>query len=251
MKSEAIALLLAIGLNLAGCASSQKKPVALENEKNPQYQYELAVTAMKYGLADEAIQYLNQAVALDPAHYLAHFMLGDIYAQRKNYGDAAAAFERCLELKPDYSDTNTRLGYVYEEMGLLDKAEGPYLRAYAQKATLEACLNLARLYYRQNKLGPALEFGQRALGHDNRSIAAHNLLGVVLNELRRYPEAIQSFQNVLAIEPANVVAGINLAAAFINNSNLKEARELLLKLLPLAKEEALKERISQMLEKIK
>ena len=76
-----------------GCASAPKKKPALPKEKDPQYQYELALTAMRYGLPDEALKYLHQVVSLDANHYPSFFLLGAIQAQKKNFEEAEAALE--------------------------------------------------------------------------------------------------------------------------------------------------------------
>jgi ABC-type transporter lipoprotein component MlaA len=47
-------LLAAACFGLAFCATAQKKP-KVDNEKDPQYQYEKAIIAMKYGLPDLVI----------------------------------------------------------------------------------------------------------------------------------------------------------------------------------------------------
>lgn len=233
------------------CASTSKKKPTLPKEKDPQYQYELAVTAMRYGFPEEALRYLEQAISLDPNHYSSFFLLGTIHTQRRNLEEAAAAFKKCVEIKPDSIEAHLRLGYVYQEMHELDLAEGEYERAGAREGNVEAAISLAMLYYDQNRLEQALDIVTMATQKDNRSFPAYNLQGVILNELGRYDEAISSFQNALRISPQNDVASINLAAAFINKGNLEEAEALLEKILERVKDENLKKRVLEYLEKIK
>ena len=235
---------------LIACASTPKKPT-LPKEKDPQYQYELALTAMRYGLPEEALKYLHQAVSLDPNHYPSFFLLGAIHAQKRNLEEAVAAFRRCLEIKPDSAEAHLRLGYAYQEMHELDLAEEEYKKAGAREGNVEAAISLAKLYYDQNKLEQALETVTIATEKDNRSFPAYNLQGVILNELGRYEEAILSFQNALRIAPQNDVASINLAAALINKGDLEAAKALLEKILDRVKDENLRQRVLQYLEKIK
>ncbi|MBM3285592.1 MAG: tetratricopeptide repeat protein, partial [Candidatus Aminicenantes bacterium] len=220
-------------------------------EKDPQYQYELAVTAVRYGLPDEALKYLDQAVSLDPNHYPSFFLFGAIQSQKRNFREAEAAFLRCVEIKPDAAEAHLRLGYVYQEMLELEKAEEEYKKAGAFSGNVEASIGLAKLYYDQNQLEQALETITRATEKDRRSLAAFNLQGVIFNELGRYDEAVSSFRNALSIDPRNDVASINLAAALINTGNIQDARELLEKTLERVKDENLKKRILEYLEKIK
>ncbi len=247
----AVFFLFIVSLASIRCASTGEKKPALPKEKDPQYQYELALTAMRYGLREEALKYLNRAVSLDPNHYPSFFLLGAIQAQMKNFEEAEAAFRRCLEIKPDSGEAHLRLGYVYVELHQLDRAEEELKKAAAGNGHVEALISLAKLYYEQNKLEQALETISRVTQKDRRSFPAFNLQGVVLNELGRYAEAIASFQNALQIAPENDVASINLAAAYINNGNLKEAQDLLEKTLTRVKDPTLRQRVLEYLEKIK
>jgi len=250
MKFDRIILILVISLLLGSCASSQGK-MARKQENDSQHQYELAVMSMRYNLIDEAIKYLNKALSLDPNHQPSHYLLGMAHVEKENYKEAAAAFEKSLELKPDVSEAHVRLGVVYQKMGLPDKAEEEYKKAYIIDESSMASHSLALLYYEQDKLEQALEFVQKSIQKGNRSADAYNLQGVILNKLSRYPEAIDSFQNVLKIDPNHIVANINLAVACINDKDFKRAREILEKILPFIQEQELRDKINEYLEKIK
>lgn len=237
--------------SLVSCASAPKGKPALAKEKDPQYQYELAVTAMRYHLPEEALKYLEQAISLDPNHYPSLFLLGAIQAQKRNFEAAEKAFQRCIEIKPEAAEAHLRLGYVYQEMHRLEPAEEEFKKAAAGDGNVEALISLAKLYYDQNKLEQALASITKATEKDNRSFPAFNLQGVILNELSRYAEAISSFQNALRIAPQNDVASINLAAALINKGELRQAQELLEQTLARVKDEKLRQRVLDYLEKIR
>lgn len=250
MKLERILLLLAISLSLAFCASSQTK-TARKNEKDPQYQYEKAVVAMNYGLVDEAIKYLEQAISLDPTHYESYNLLGLAYFKRKNFNEAASAYQKCLELRPDLSEVHNNLGFVYQEMNFLDKAEEEYKKAYSIDSNFKASFNLAKIYFGQDKLELALDYVQKSIQKNSRSLTAYNLQGVILNKIGRYPEAIESFQNALKIAPDDIITSINLGIAYINNRDFDMARKLFEKILPLVQDQTLKDKINEYLKIIK
>ncbi len=249
MKSNKILLILVLSLILACCATQTKK--IQKKEKDAQYEYEKAVLTMNYGLVDEAIKYLNRALSLNPNHHLSYYLLGLAYVKKQNLAEAEAAIQKCLELKPDFSEAHISLGEIYEGTSKLDKAEDEYKKAYAVAQNYSAGFHLAMLCYGRGKVEPALEYVRKAIQKDSRSTQAYNLQGVILNKLGRYPEAIQSFQNVLKIDPNYAVASVNLAIAYINNKNFDKARELLEKTLPTVQDLKLKEKIQEYLEKIK
>lgn len=232
------------------CASSQTK-LAQKRVLEIQDQFERAVVAMNYDLVDKAIEHLSHVLSLDPDHHPALYLLGLAHTKKRNYEEAASAFEKSLELNPDNSEAHVRLGDVYRRLDLPDKAEEEYKKAYDIDKSYLASFNLAMLYYEKRDLDLALDYAQRSIRQDSRSVQAYNLQGVVLNEQGRYPEAIASFRYVLALEPNNISGAMNLAVAYINNKDFDKAHELLQRILPHAQDQGLKDRINEYLEKIK
>jgi Flp pilus assembly protein TadD len=243
-------LFLALGLTLICCASTQNK-VRRNTDKDPQYLYEKAVVAMRYDLPDQAIEYLEEALTLDPAHYQSCNLLGLIYFQKKNYAEAAAAYQKSLELKPDQSEVHSNLGVVYEALGEKDKAEAEYYKALAIDGNPNACFNLAKLYYGQNKLELALGFAREAIQKKNDLAGAHNLEGVILNQMGRYAEALQSFQNALRLSPNDVGFKVNIGIAYINNREPDKARQILEQVLPSIQDQSLRNKVLEYLNLIK
>lgn len=250
MKFQKILLLLTVSLFLTFCATTQSKK-ELENENNPQYQYEKAVIAMKYELVDEAIKYLNQALSLDPDHYQSYNLLGLAHFKKGNFFQAASAYEKCIELRPDQPEVHNSLGFVYQELDFLDKAEEEYKKAYSIDENFNASFSLAKLYFGQNKLELALDHVQKSIQKNSSSAAAYNLQGVILNKVGRPLEAIMSFQSALKISPDDIIIKVNLGIAYINNRDFDKARVLLEKILPLVKDQTLKDKINEYLKIIK
>ena len=100
----------ALAAGLAACSTSAKTP-ALDNDKNPQYQFEKGVIAMNYGLPEEALRYLDLAVGLDPGHVKAHRLIGIIRLQKREAGPATEAFAKWVELEPGSAEGHLYLGF--------------------------------------------------------------------------------------------------------------------------------------------
>jgi tetratricopeptide (TPR) repeat protein len=250
MKAEKVLLLLTLCAFLISCASSQAK-TEQKQAQDFQSQYERALVAMSYNLFDEAIKYLNNALTLSPSHYHSHFLLAVAYSQKGDYKEAAAAFEKSLELKPGNPEAHLKLADVYRHLNLMEKAEEHYKKALAIDSHTIASFNLAVLYYERGELDQALQYAEKSIQDGNLSAQVFNLQGVLLNQMKRYSEAITSFQNVLRIDPNHAVAAINMAVAYFNINDLNKAREILLKIHPNVQEQELKDRIDELLEKIK
>jgi Flp pilus assembly protein TadD len=246
-KGFAVAALI---LALAGCASTQKK-VVKDPERDPQNQYEKAVISVRYGLEDEALKYLNLALSLDPAHAPSLLLLGNVQFKKGNYGAAADAFQKYMALRPNDSEAHTSLGLTYGQLGMADKSESEYLAALAIDGNPSAGFGLAKLYYEQNKLEPALEYIGRSIEKNPKSAAYYNLQGVILNQMHRYADALPSFETALLYAPDDVYVTVNLGIAYINIKEPAKARELFEKILPKVEEESLKAKINEYLKLIK
>ena len=228
----------------------QKKP-KVDNEKDPQYQYEKAVIAMRYGLPEQAIDYVNLALSLDPLHYKSLNLLGVIHLQAKNYRQAADALEKCLEIKPDLIDAINQLGTAYYELGEKDKAEQAYQKSLALDGNAFASFSLAKLRLEENKLTEALDYIDKSIQKADRQAGAYNLKGVILNQMERYPEAITSFQTALAITPNDVNVNVNLGIALMNARQYDKSLEVLEKTLPGIKDPLLRNKVNEYIKALK
>ena len=243
-------ILAAACFGLAFCAAVQKKS-KVDNEKDPQYQYEKAVIAMEYGLPEQAVDYVNLALSLDPRHYQSLDLLGWIHFQAKDYLRAADAFEKCLEIKPDFIDAINRLGTTYYELGEKDKAEQKYQKSLAVDGNAFASFNLAKLRLEENKLPEALDYIDKSILKADRQAGAYNLKGDILNQMERYPEAITSFQRALALTPNDVNVNVNLGIALMNARQYDKSLEVLEKTLPGIKDPLLRNKVNEYIKALK
>lgn len=243
-------VILGIALVLAACGPSQKK-LAEQRERDPQYQYDKAVVCMQYGLADEAFKYLNEAIRLDPNHYMSFNLLGLAYMVKANPAEAVKAFENCLAIKPDFSEALNNLGTAYQESGQIDKAEAAFKRAFEVDQNYNASFNLARIYYDKGLFDRALALVQTSIDKYDRSILAWNLKGLILESKEKLPEAIASYEQALKIVPGEVNISFNMGVAYYKAQKYDKAKEIMEKILPLAKTEDLKGKIQEVLKRIK
>lgn len=100
--------------DVAGSVPWLEKAVTLDGAVflPPVYTY-LARAYLTVGRVDEAVKYAQQGAVLPPPSADAFFWLGKTYQRRNNATDAESAkraFERALELDPDYTDAREALG---------------------------------------------------------------------------------------------------------------------------------------------
>lgn len=233
-----------------GCAAiGDRKPAVDEN--NPEDFYQKALISANYGLNDEALKYLESALARDPSHFPSLYLLGITQTRKGNLSEARSAFEKCVELEPGNSDIHVRLGSIYQTLELEKEAESEFEKAYQIGQDFISSFNLAQFNLKRDNLEIALNYIQSAIDKNTKSGPAYNIQGVIFNKLKRYPEAISSFLMALKIDSNDYTAGINLGVAYINNKEYDKARELLTRILSLTQDPFLKGKINEYLEAIK
>lgn len=78
---------------------------------------------------ERVVQFENMAVA-DPSNEMAHFSLGSAYLQAGRPAEAAASFERCLDLNREMSKAYQLCGEAMLAVGWEDKAVAHLNRGY-------------------------------------------------------------------------------------------------------------------------
>lgn len=252
MKKTMI-LAAALGLSLVTCASSQKK-LQTAKEKDPQYQYSMGAFYLNNNNLDEAIKQFNKALALDPKHFQSLNALGLAYSMKGDLAQAEKSFQRCLEISPTFMEARNNLGMVYQERGLLDKAEEEFKKVLADPNYANKELpyyNLARLYSLRQNWETALFYADKAIQANARYHLAHNLRGYILESQGKLAEAIESYKQAIKLVPGDVTYKFNLAAAYFNNGDFRQAGEILGDILPLISDPDMKQKADSYLKTIK
>jgi len=252
MKMKPALIVLAC-LGLTFCASSQTK-LARSREKDPQYQYNVGLFYLNGNSVDEAIRYLNKSVSLNPRYFLAWNALGLAQSMKGNFQEATAAFQKSLEINPQFTEARNNLGTIYQELRFVDKAEQEFKKALEDVNYPSRELpyyNLARLYFLMDRIDEAYENVQRAIQIKKRLAMAHDLKGQILERKGDIEGAIDSYEEAIGLIPNETGFGFNLGAAYFKNSEFEKAREVLVRISPLVRDQETKDKIKEYLDIIK
>lgn len=221
------------------------------DEKNPQYQYEKGVIALRYGLPDEAIRYGQLAVSLDPKHFDGWKLLGAAYYNKGEFAQSVEAYEKALAIKPGSADALAGVGLSYIELKETDKAEAALKKAFEIDGAFETCYQLGKLCYNARRFEEALDYALKAIQKNGKSAGAYNLKGVALNQLHRYAEAAGSFQAGLVLAPGDVNLQVNLGIALFNSGQAAKARAVFEAVLPKIEQDVLRKTVEEYIRAIK
>jgi tetratricopeptide (TPR) repeat protein len=133
----------------------------------------------------------------------AALMRADILMARKDYAEAARAYQRLLDQNPADAQILNKVGIAYEELGQDELAERFYkkaLRANAQSGF--ALNNLGTIEYSRQRFGKAIKYYKKAVAVGGDSLApVYTNLGYAYCSVKLYPQAMESFSKALALDP--------------------------------------------------
>lgn len=129
-------------------------------------------------------------------------MRADILVARKEYAEAAAAYERILREEPKNAALLNKIGMAYQQLGDARRAEGFYKRAVgADKRFSSAVNNLGTLEYARGRYGKAIKYYKKAIVLANNQAAFYSNLGYAYCGIKKYGPAIDAFNKALALDP--------------------------------------------------
>ncbi|NIF72347.1 tetratricopeptide repeat protein [Burkholderia sp. Ap-962] len=142
------------------------------------------------GREEEALQRLDEALAIQPAHQRALFQRAGLLGQLGRHEEACAAYDSLLAQVPNFAD-----GYVK--------------RSEARRLL--------------GRLEDALRDCDRALQLAGRSFDAQRSRGLALRGLGRYRDAVDSYGHALALQPGHVEALFLRGVAWLDLSDAARA----------------------------
>ncbi len=140
--------------------------------------------------AAEALDYLDQAIAVNPADPSVHNSRGSIFYQLGRYAEAEPAFRQAITHGGDLVDPHINLGNA--------------LFAQGRPADAEACF-------------------RTAIGLAPGNAGAHNNLGTALRAQGRGDDAVAAFRQALLLRPTDLEARYNLGDALLAQMQLEES----------------------------
>lgn len=173
-------------------------------------EYLSATACIELERYDQAIRHLTAAEVIAGATAPEHlspgffFQSGVAYERAKRFEDAAAQFERAIELDPNFAEALNYLGYMWAEQGLhLERAQELIERAVRLDPDNDAYLDsLAWVLHQQGRSEEALPHQLRAVAlSEEPDPTLYDHLGDIYQRLGRLDEARAAWQRALDLKP--------------------------------------------------
>lgn len=222
----------------------------------------LAIAYLRQNQLDKALLEAQTAVAIEPNHVGAHYILANIYYTQENYEAALPELEKAFATAPDF-ELGRALGLTYLNLKLLDRAKEHFakmLAATAPKDVINLHVLLANFYQRTNypleaerelkevlklepnkpkvnfylgylllqhggsgRLAEAGDYFEKELKFSPDDFYTHFFLGVVGSSLNQNEKAIEVLKKAVAINPNSSEAYLFLGQSQVETNDLQNA----------------------------
>jgi tetratricopeptide (TPR) repeat protein len=211
------------------------------------------------GLFDQAKAKVQAELQRNPTSIEAHNLLGFIYVDEKDYGNAVEAFQHALKLAPGSAKTRNNLGNVYlslqkpdlaekefrtvlrldpanrdanYNLGLLLMSKGLPAEAIAhfervRPATVATRFNLIHAYLASNRTEDGLRIAAELSTQNKDDIQLHFSLGIMLASEKQYRPAQAELEKADALRPGTIEILYNLGQAYLRDSAYSKAELVL------------------------
>jgi lipopolysaccharide biosynthesis regulator YciM len=156
---------------------------------------ELGTEALRRGDAADAARRFEAAIDLDAQAFPAYLNLGDIRLQQGQPAEAAAVWERAVDVAPERAYLAfERLRSVYPQLGTPQRFADLCRRLIAQSPQdWRARLALARHLGAAQATGETVSLLFEALAHNPHALIVHEAIWTALSELRCPPHLIERY----------------------------------------------------------
>ncbi|MBD2644553.1 tetratricopeptide repeat protein, partial [Aphanizomenon sp. FACHB-1401] len=173
---------------------------------------------------DGAVTAYQKAIELDPNYAIAYNNLGNALYYQKKLDGAVTAYQKAIELDPNYAIAYNNLGNALSDQKKLDEAVAAYQKAIELDPNYAiAYNNLGNALSDQKKLDEAVAAYQKAIELDPNYAIAYNNLGNALSDQKKLDEAVAAYQKAIELDPKLAIAYYNLGNALSDQKKLDEA----------------------------
>ncbi len=165
------------------------------------------------GRSAQAIAQLEEILAIDPDHAVAHVHLGEALSHLGRYGQAEQALRRAVQLDPRRADAHLRLGLLLQWRGDFLGSETTLRRAVKlEPRSANALSALGHTLNSLDRTQDARECFEKALRLNPRAASALCGLGWLTSTEGRFTEAETLLRKALEADPECIEAQVLLAS---------------------------------------
>ncbi len=180
---------------------------------NPKDSEARALLANLYSIMErfgEAAEIYQAILADDPQNFNVRLLLGGLYARMHDYEKARQVLEKLAEINPDSYAGFYYLAKLYQEMRLFDEAAGAFDKALALNWSPMLAYEAAELYEQEKRYPEAIAIYRRIIEGDGSDERARSFLANVYFRQGEVDKALQEMENLrdISANPVKVELAI-------------------------------------------
>ena len=201
--SEAVAVLKNTLVVIRDNENTSKNPTEIADLK-VQGHYNLGLAYYHSGQTEKAVAAYQKAIQLNPNFAEAYGGLGVIYWRTGNLDAAIRHCQKAIKIAPENIEFHQNLTQIYWQKGRYDAAAVGYKIILELNPSDENALHhLGLILLSKQEYDAAVSCFQKVLQINPDSALTHGALGVAYYKLGEADLAIQEFQEVLRLDPRN------------------------------------------------
>jgi predicted O-linked N-acetylglucosamine transferase (SPINDLY family) len=182
--------------------------------RDPDALHLLGLLLEQQGRLPEALDALQQAIALKPDHVAYYLSADAVYRALDRLADLPPLYEALLARQPAAAEAQLRLGHAYRDGGQLESALASYLNVLAlQPDSAQAYASLGGTLKAMQQIDEAETCYLKALELEPGFAEVHNNLGTLYQQRQQHEQAAAHFDAALALQPDFAEAHFNLGVS--------------------------------------
>ena len=179
---------------------------------------------MQANRAADALRAYDRAIELQPDYLDPHFNRGNALLRLQRNGEALASFERAIALAPRLALAHFNRGTVLEALGRARDAMDSYRAVLEiEPGHVQARFNLGCIHLGLKQYDEALACMDEVIGQEPQLARAHGNRGVVFLKTGKPREAVPCFDQALALQPQCAATLNNRGKAHLQLENYEKA----------------------------
>ena len=209
-----------------GLAALKKSKQSVATQGSPQDMIDQLVNLYNRGQLTAVVLHAQALIEQYPDAFIIWNILGAAHKRLGKTFEASEAFEKVIEINPDYVDGHSNLGVTLQEQGKLDESIMSFKKALSLKPDYtEAHFNMGVTLKEQGKLEKAIEAYRKALALNPDYAEAYNNMGATLQGQGKLEEAIEAYKKALKLKSDYAEAYNNMGNAHKDQDKLEQAIE--------------------------
>lgn len=188
--------------------------------------YQKGQTFLELKRYNDALDAYNRAVELKPEYTEAWKGQATTLLELKRYQDALEAYDKAIQLQPNYEDAWNGRGKALNHLQRYSEAIASFDSALKiQPNNLESWNEKGNVQIKLQQYSEAITSFDKAVKIQPKNSLAWHKRGIALHNLRRYQEAVESYDQAVEHKPDYSEAWYQRGNALINLQKAKEAVE--------------------------